>query len=264
MNARLFLFPSETRATTLRRQDLFRLYDSSVGQRDAWGNQASKVDARVEDEWDSIYVDCQDGPDADFQDFSFDGSGDLLNGFGGGSSSSSGGAEGLAMGRDNGGAPTAAAAAASSSGIKGERRRASSSRGASVSTGGSRSALMAAMDAYQAEEEEEEEEGGEESGEDGEEAGETKGFDEEDIIDCAIRGRWTFKNNDDPVRTTPTRARAAPVDVVHSSFPGSGLVSLWPIVLASSLTVCSFFVVAVRAFSLRGCRAATCFPPSLR
>lgn len=166
-------------------QDLFRLYDRSAGQREAWGNQASKVDARVEDEWDSIYVDCQDGADVDFQDFSFDGRGDLLSSFGG--TSTNGRMEEPAMGRDAGGATTAAAVAAVASDSRKEGGR------ASVSTGGSRSALMAAMDAYQAEEEED----GQESGEEG---GESKGFDEEDIIDCAIRGRWTFKNNDDPVR----------------------------------------------------------------
>lgn len=176
-------------------------------QRDAWGNQAAKVDARVEEEWDSIYVDCQESADVDFQDFSFDDSGDLL-GSRFGSTSANGEVGGSAMGRNAGGVTTAAAA---NSRREAGLWRASSSRSSSsavVSTGGSRSALMSAMDAYEAEEEgeEEEEEDGEESGEEGEGGSENKGFDEEDIIDCAIRGRWTFKNNDDPVRRTPNPA----------------------------------------------------------
>lgn len=175
---------------TAREQDLFKLYDSTVGQRDASGSQAVKVDARVEDEWDSIYVDCQDSTGVDYQDFSYD-SGDISGSF----SSIGGGAEGVAMGRDVEGARSSGSAAAlpAQSRREGERWRANSS----ISSGGSRSALMAAMDAYQAAEEEgeEDEEGGEE-----ERGGENKGFDEEEIIDCAIRGRWTFKNNDDPVR----------------------------------------------------------------
>eukprot|EP00752_Nemacystus_decipiens_P004276 g3905.t1 len=184
--------------------DLFRLYDNSVGQRDAWGSQASKVDARVEDEWDSIYVDCQDSADVDFQDLSFDGGGDLLGSFGStglNGGGLNGGSDGSATGRDVRGAAPATPAASSRK--EGGQWRASSSSSASVSTGGSRSALMAAMDAYQAEEEEEEMEDGEESGEEGEGGGEHKGFDEEDIIDCAIRGRWTFKNNDDPPHFSP-------------------------------------------------------------
>ena len=186
------------------------------------------MDARVEDEWDSIYVDCQDGADVDLQDFSFDGSGDLLGSLG--STGSSGVGVGSARGRDAGGvAATAAAAAAASSRREGGRWRASSSSSssssASVSTGGSRSALMAAMDAYQAEdeqdddEEEEDEEDGQESGDEGEGRSANKGFDEEDIIDCAIRGRWTFKNNDDPVR----RARASAAAVLRAAC----LVLLW-------------------------------------
>lgn len=175
---------------TAREQDLFKLYDSSVGQRDAWGNQAIQVDARVEDEWDSIYVDCQDSTDVDYQDFSYDSSGDLRDNTGGGVSSISG-IEGMATKRDAGDARSSGSAAAvpAQSRRGGEQWRA----GSTVSSGGSRSALMAAIDAYQAaaEEGKEDEEGRE---------GERKGFDEEDIIDCAIRGRWTFKNNDDPVR----------------------------------------------------------------
>eukprot|EP00903_Cladosiphon_okamuranus_P018228 g16767.t1 len=185
--------------------DLFRLYESSVGQRDAWGNQASKVDSTVEDEWDSIYVDCQESANVGLQEFSFDGGGDLIGGSFG-STAANGGAEGSATGRDAG------AATPSSQGEAGRWRASRSSisgsnAGAIYRTGGSRSALMAAMDAYQAkeggeegdeEEREDEDEDGEESGEEGEGGGEGKGFDEEDIIDCAIRGRWTFKNNDEP------------------------------------------------------------------
>ncbi|CBJ33765.1 expressed unknown protein [Ectocarpus siliculosus] len=156
--------------------DLFRLYDSSVGQRDARGNQALKVDARVEDEWDSIYVDCQDVADVDFQDWSFD-------------SSISGGVEGAATGSDVTGWRSSES---SSEALPSSLRKEGGGWGASpgsASTGGSRSALMAAMDAFQEEEEAEE---GEEEGTGSE------GFDDEEIIDCAIRGRWTFTNNDDP------------------------------------------------------------------
>lgn len=230
----------------MSQQDLFRLYHSSVGQRDAWGNQASKVDARVEDEWDSIYVDCQDGADVDFQDFSFDGSGDLLSSRG--STNTNGGAEGLGMGRDKGGAITAAATVASNSRKEGGRWRASSSASAGVSTGGSRSALMAAMDAYQAEEDKED---GEESGEEGEGGGLNKGFDEEDIFDCAIRGRWTFENKDDPVRGTNGRWC---VFVLPVLFPSGGVMSFFHQVRLSA----SFFRWA---FSLHGPVAALCFPP---
>ncbi|CAN0009772.1 unnamed protein product, partial [Hapterophycus canaliculatus] len=74
--------------------DLLRLYYSSVGQRDAWGNQAAKVDARVEDEWDSIYVDCQDGADTDIPDYSFDRSSGITF------RSVDGGVEGTALGRN--------------------------------------------------------------------------------------------------------------------------------------------------------------------
>ncbi|CAM9293221.1 unnamed protein product [Ectocarpus sp. 4 AP-2014] len=161
--------------------DLFRLYDSSVGQRDAWGNQALKVDARVEDEWDSIYVDCQDGADVDFQDWSFD-------------SSISGGVEGAATGSDVTGSRLSGP---SSEALPSSLRKEGGGWGASpgsASTGGSRSALMAAMDAFQEEDEAEE---GEEEG-----AG-SEGFDDEEIIDCAIRGRWTFTNNDDPPHFSP-------------------------------------------------------------
>lgn len=171
-------------ALSASEQDLFKLYDSSVGQRDAWGNQAIKVDARVEDEWDSIYVDCQDSTDVEYQDFS---SYDISMGSG---------IQGLATERGAGYArsPRLAAAVPAQSRREGESWRASSN---SSSSGGSRSALMAAMDAYQAAVEGEEDEEGE-----GEEkrGGGSKGFDEEDIIDCAIRGRWTFKNDKDPVR----------------------------------------------------------------
>ena len=40
----------------------------------------------------------------------------------------------------------------------------------------------------------------EEEEEDEEDAEAAEDSEEEDIIDCAIRGRWTFENNDDPVR----------------------------------------------------------------
>lgn len=177
---------------------MFKLYDSSVGQRDAWGNQAIKVDARVEDEWDSIYVDCQDSTDVEYQDFSsYDSSGDPSGdgSSGGVFSSIDGGIQGVATDRGTGNArsPGSAAAAPAQSRREGESWRASSS---SSSSGGSRSALMAAMDAYQAAVEGEEDKEGEEE----ERGGGSKGFDEEDIIDCAIRGRWTFKNDHDPVR----------------------------------------------------------------
>lgn len=182
-------------------QDLLRLYYSSVGQRDAWSNQAAKVDARVEDEWDSIYVDCQDGADVDTQDYSFDrGSGLTF-------SSMSDGVEGSALGRNGersewGSSSSAAAAGSLQSRHGGGRWRPSTG---GTKSGGSRSALMAAMDALQAEEEEGR--GGRELGrideeeeEEEEDSDEEEEDDEEEIIDCAIRGRWTFTNNDDPVR----------------------------------------------------------------
>jgi len=199
-----YVWPDLSRAVL--EQDLFRLYDSSVGQRDAWGPQTVKVDARVEDEWDSIYVDCQDSSDVDFQEISLDdlglGGGDI-SGFAG----IEGGAEAVALGRDTKGidvsgsaararaATDAVAEAAASAVLPSQSRRDGGrwrarhrSNSANSSGGGSRSALMAAMDAFQAEEEEDEER-----------RGESQGFDEEDIIDCAIWGRWTFKNDDDPV-----------------------------------------------------------------
>ncbi|CAM9503137.1 unnamed protein product [Ectocarpus fasciculatus] len=160
--------------------DLFRLYDSSVGQRDAWGNQALKVDARVEDEWDSIYVDCQDNADVDFQDWSFD-------------SSISGGEEAVTGSDVMSSRLSGSSSEALPSSLRQDRGGWRASPG-SASTGGSRSALMAAMDAFQEEGEAEEEEEG---------RGSSEGFDDEEIIDCAIRGRWTFTNNDDPPHFSP-------------------------------------------------------------
>lgn len=185
----LRLFP---KIPSAREQDLFKLYDSSVGQRDAWGSQTIKVDARVEDEWDSIYVDCQDSTDVNYQDFSV--SSDLSVDASGGLSSIGGRTEDVVPERNVGDAISGSASAVpAQSRREGERWHTSGT----ISSGGSRSALMAAIDAYQAAAEEGAKD---EEGREGERVGEGKGFDKEDIIDCAIRGRWTFKNNDDPVR----------------------------------------------------------------
>ena len=126
-----------------------------------------KVDDRVEDEWDSIYVDCQDGYDS------------------------------IAPITSN--APVAPSSTPTA--IYADVRRGSGAKGLDV-PGPSSFDLYGGVD---------EEEGGrgyedddmmEGEGQGGEEAAESEGFDDEDIIDCAIKGRWTFDNNDDPVRTS--------------------------------------------------------------
>lgn len=142
-------------------------------ERDAWGNHAVKVDARVEDEWDSIYVDCQDCLDS-------------------GSSGSSG--------------FKSSAAAADREAISQPLSFASDS---GMRNGEARSAVLSELSTYGMYQGEEggaalggsgEREDEEEEDDDDSDRAESEGFDEEDIIDCAIRGRWTFKNNEDPVR----------------------------------------------------------------
>lgn len=153
------------------------MYDRGMQERDAWGNQAVKVDARVEDEWDSIYVDCQDC-------FEF----------------SDGDADGMkaTTADDYATGPQASSYA--------EVRREGPWSASSLS--------LSAFDIYQGNGMEEQDEDDvmsafddifQEDGlrvgeEDGGASSESEGFDDEEIIDCAIRGRWTFKNNDDPVR----------------------------------------------------------------
>lgn len=137
-------------------------------ERDAWGNQAVNVDARVEDEWDSIYVECQD---------CFE-------------SSSSNGVDLQAPYSSRG----AAGAAATSIAFTGPPPSSEYS---------SASSAMAAFGMYGGGELELEE-GEEEEGEGGQSEGEES---EEEIIDCAIRGRWTFKNSDDPVSHEGVRVR---------------------------------------------------------
>lgn len=146
------------------------MYERGIQEREAWGNQAVKVDDRVEDEWDSIYVDCQD---------CFEGNSDSGNVF---ESRATGGGGDVAAG---------AAAAGVRSPLYSSMRR--------EGPWSASSSELSAFDVYMAGEEEELEE--DDRDEEGEElAGDSEGFEEEDIIDCAIRGRWTFKNNDDPVR----------------------------------------------------------------
>ena len=134
--------------------------------RDWWGPQAVKVDARVEDEWDSIYMDCQDACE----------------------SSSSGSSP-----------QVASFSAATYSDVR--RGRAGARRGLPASDTSDFDLYVGGVVEEGAREDVEDElllGEGERAMEEDEAEGE--GFDDEEIIDCAIRGRWTFDNNDDPVR----------------------------------------------------------------
>lgn len=163
-------------------------------ERDAWSNQAVKVDARVEDEWDSIYVECQDCEDS---------------GGGGGTQSARGrpsaagagaaaAAEGLTM-MKNGVARTTAAyistpSPATRAGGGSARDRDFPPR-FSLSQDFDFDAIFAGEEEEEEEMEGKDDEDGDGDGDDGEE-----GVTDGEIIDCAIRGKWYFKDNDDQVR----------------------------------------------------------------
>lgn len=146
-------------------QELLRLYDLGMLDRDGSGQQAVKVDDRVEDEWDSIYVDCQDDYD------------------------------GIASTISNEPASNPIA-------MYGDIQGGSGAVG--LDTTGSLSFDLYSGGVDEEEEERGFEDDGvleaERKGEGAEEAAESEGFNDKDIIDCAIKGRWTFDNNDDPVR----------------------------------------------------------------
>lgn len=144
-----------------RVQDLFRLYERGIQEREAWGSQAVKVDDRVEDEWDSIYVDCQD---------CFESNGD-------------GGSGSVFESRATGGGADVAAGAAVP-GVRSPPYSAMRREGPWSAT----SSELSAFNVYMTGDGEELEEGDVEEEEDEEASGDSEGF-EEDIIDCAIRGR---------------------------------------------------------------------------
>lgn len=152
-------------------QDFFRLYEQGMQERDAWGNQAGTVDARVEDEWDNIYVECQD---------CYSGSSDTYAGEGrrrAGKGVTSNGTAGAAY-------------YSSSEGLTArDERRARAENFASF--------LDADFDYVCDGEDQEKEEKEREGGDDDEEGEGDDGEDE--IIDCAIRGKWYFKDSDDQV-----------------------------------------------------------------
>lgn len=170
-------------------------------ERDNWGNQAVKVDARVEDEWDNIYVDCQD---------CFEPSSAVTNSFDGARSLSSIGTAEPALVAVSGKVDARASAWLRS---KSPSPPFSYSQGVRAKeeepwSVGRSSSKLAAFDPYRGEgggkEEEDEDEvflkEVERGNSEEQEGQETRGFSEEDIIDCAIRGRWSFKNINDPVR----------------------------------------------------------------
>lgn len=134
--------------------------------RDGWGQQAVKVDDRVEDEWDNIYVDCQDGYDS------------------------------IASTTSN--AP--AAPASTPTAMYADAQSESGAKGLDASGPSSFELYGGGVDEEGEERGYEDDEMLEGEGEGAEEAAEGEGFNDEDIIDCAIKGRWTFDNNDDPVR----------------------------------------------------------------
>lgn len=132
--------------------------------RDGWGQQAVKVDDRVEDEWDNIYVDYQDCYDS------------------------------IASTSSNAPAPTPKA-------IYGDVQDGSGTMGLDATGSSSFDLYSGGVDEKGEERGYEDDEMLEGEGEGAEEeAAEGEGFNDKDIIDCAIKGRWTFDNNDDPVR----------------------------------------------------------------
>lgn len=143
-------------------QDFLRIYQRGLLEPGAWGSQAVNVDARVEDEWNNIYVECQD----------------CLNGESTTTATGSG-ATGSAQLRRMYLASRNVA------------ERASSPPSSSSSESSTRDYLAFNEPRGQAD-------GGEEDGEMEGNAHNTQG-EKDDIIDCAIRGRWSFTDNDDQV-----------------------------------------------------------------
>lgn len=161
--------------------------------RDAWGNQAVKVDARVEDEWDNIYVECQD----------------CFDGGRGGTNNNLQQQEQQEQQQKQQQPPRSKENAAREGAGAALPAYMSSSTGAAMSSARDRdstlrfsSTLDLGFEAIFAGEDEEEEEGtlGEGDDADSDGQGEERDDGDEEIIDCAIRGKWYFKDNDDQVR----------------------------------------------------------------
>lgn len=173
-------------------QDLLRLYERGMQGRDIRGNKAVKVDARVEEEWDSIYVECQDDSGAGRK----------------GTETANAKLRRNAM-RDAVRSERAVGEAYASPSDPGTESRGPTSE--VLFLGDFMDGLGEEMDGKGVMQGAETEDG---------DQGEMKGSSErqgnardtdpdegDDIIDCAIRGRWSFTDNDDQVRRSPADCR---------------------------------------------------------